>query len=133
MRRPRIGLTTDTVYLPRHGKTYAAQAAAEAYLRAVRAAGGVPVLLPSSGGAEEAVEIASDLDGLLLTGGGDVDPKYFGEDPHPDLRTIDPLRDETEIALCRLAEEWVVPEQDRVECCGVWPDRIPMQYMLHRQ
>jgi putative glutamine amidotransferase len=61
------------------------------------------VLIPSSLGAEAAIEIAGVLDGILLTGGGDVDPAYFGEAPDPDLRTIDPLRDATEIALCRHA------------------------------
>jgi putative glutamine amidotransferase len=105
MARPRIGLTTDTVSLPRHGVGRPGQALAEDYLAAVRAAGGIPVPVPSSAGADEAVEIATTLDGLLLTGGGDVDPRHFGEDPHPDLRTIDPTRDETEIALCRYARD----------------------------
>ena len=109
MTKPRIGLTTDTVFLPRHGRTCPAQAAAEVYLDVVRAAGGIPVMIPSSACAPEAVEIARGLDGLMLTGGGDVDPRHFGEDPHPDLRTIDPARDECEIALCRYADEADVP------------------------
>jgi len=109
MKRPRIGLTTDTVFLPRHGAGYAAQAVAEAYLAAVRAAGGLPVLLPGSAGAGEVLAIAPSLDGVVLTGGGDVDPRHFGEAPHPELRTIDPARDETEIAMCRYARENGVP------------------------
>jgi len=109
MKRPRIGLTTDTVFLPRHGRTFGAQAVAEAYLAVVRAAGGIPVMVPSSEGAAGAVEIARGLEGLLLTGGGDVDPRHFGEDPHYDLRTIDPVRDELEFALCRYADMRDVP------------------------
>jgi putative glutamine amidotransferase len=105
MTRPRIGLTTDTVFLTRQGASRPVQAVAEDYLAVVRAAGGIPVPIPSSAGSDEAMAIARGLDGLLLTGGGDVDPRHFGEDPHPDLRVIDPARDETEIALCRFARD----------------------------
>ncbi|MEN8149627.1 MAG: gamma-glutamyl-gamma-aminobutyrate hydrolase family protein, partial [Planctomycetota bacterium] len=105
MERPLIGVTTDVAFLTRHGATYPAAAVAHAYLDAVRAAGGIPVVLPSSAAPEETLAIASRLDGFLLTGGGDVDPKHFGEDPDPGLRTIDPARDECEIALCRYADD----------------------------
>lgn len=109
MERPLIGVTTDVAFLPRHGATYPAAAVAQAYLDAVRAAGGTPVILPSTASPEEAVAIAARLDGLLLSGGGDVDPRHFGEDPDPGLRTIDPARDGCEIALCRYADGNDVP------------------------
>ncbi|ACA60512.1 peptidase C26 [Candidatus Desulforudis audaxviator MP104C] len=73
----------------------------ESYFRAVEQAGGVPVLLPplSPGlGVGRMVEL---VDGILLAGGGDVDPVFFGEEPLPDTGIITPERDLFEIALVR--------------------------------
>src|SRR5947209_7631961 len=44
-----------------------------------------------------------DLDGILLTGGADIDPALYGEAPHPELGTVDRARDEMELALLRVA------------------------------
>ena len=51
-----------------------------AYAEQVAAAGGVPVLLPPMAGIET---VAGRLDGLVLTGGGDIDPAAYGAEPHP--------------------------------------------------
>ena len=60
--------------------------------------GGVPLILPN---VEEdaASTMAELLDGLLLTGGGDIDPTLFGEEPHPKLGNVIPERDVFELAL----------------------------------
>jgi putative glutamine amidotransferase len=77
----------------------------EAYLQAVLNAGGAPVLLPA-GLPEEALSgLLSRLDGLLLTGGGDIDPARFSGALHSRVYGIDPERDETEIRLVQLAAE----------------------------
>ncbi|WP_099159783.1 gamma-glutamyl-gamma-aminobutyrate hydrolase family protein [Virgibacillus ndiopensis] len=69
-------------------------------INAISRAGGMPVVLPYM--TEEDIEqIASTLDGLYLTGGYDIDPTYFGEEPHPNLGTIIPSRDAFEIALIK--------------------------------
>lgn len=74
------------------------------YLAAVDAAGGFPVVIGY--GTEAAVRRALRLfDGLLLTGGGDVDPAHFGEAPHPALGDVDPERDAFELLAARLAAE----------------------------
>ena len=68
------------------------------YVESVTRAGGDPVRLDPK--VDEAAEIAASFDGLLLTGGGDVDPKLYGESPHPTIRFAgDPGRDEFEIEL----------------------------------
>ena len=66
------------------------------YAEKVTAAGGVPVLLPPVPGIEHAV---GRLDGLILSGGGDIDPALFGERPHPETTVVAPSRDAAELAL----------------------------------
>lgn len=70
---------------------------AGAYCRVVEKAGGIPVLLPPVARLER--PLASFCQGLLLSGGGDFDPAFFGEVPHPALDTVDDERDRWEIAL----------------------------------
>jgi putative glutamine amidotransferase len=72
------------------------------YLRAVEKAGGLPVVL-APGRAEDAGPLLSRLDGLLLTGGADVDPTLYGEPVHETVKRVIPERDAFEIALCREA------------------------------
>ena len=85
------------------------QGIGQAYLSAVIAAGGIPVLLPL--GMDEACLFqALDMaDGLLLAGGVDVAPALFGEEPHPKLGEVDAERDAAELALARRALEIGMP------------------------
>lgn len=69
------------------------------YVRAVLAGGGLPVIFVPDLSRDETVELFGDCDGLLLTGGEDVDPARYGATPHPKLGSIDPRRDENELAL----------------------------------
>lgn len=69
-----------------------------AHCDAIRGAGGIPIIIPYEAG-ESVQVIAEELDGLYLTGGDDIDPHYFNEEPHLALGRIDPLRDEFEIEL----------------------------------
>jgi putative glutamine amidotransferase len=70
------------------------------YADQVAAAGGIPVLLPPFAGIEQA---ARRLDGLVLAGGGDIDPAEFGAQPHPRAGGVRPDRDAAEFALVRAA------------------------------
>lgn len=72
------------------------------YVQAVVAAGGIPVLIPSQKPAN-ASGIYDRIAGLLLAGGPDLDPQYFGEEPVNGLGEITPARDSLELELCRLA------------------------------
>jgi putative glutamine amidotransferase len=64
------------------------------YAEQVAAAGGVPVLLPPLPGVAAAVD---RLDGLLLTGGGDIDPGRYGAQPHPRTGRVSTPRDAAEL------------------------------------
>ena len=73
------------------------------YLHAIKKAGGIPVLIPPLLNEKDLDSIISSLDGVLLSGGGDVDPYYFDEEPQPALGRIDPLRDKLELKLTHKA------------------------------
>jgi putative glutamine amidotransferase len=94
--RPCIGITTaysveqDYYYCRRN------------YIRGVGQAGGVPLLLPPLTDRDEIRTCAGRLDALLLSGGGDLHPLLFGEQPHWQLGEFDPERDEFEIQMLRL-------------------------------
>ncbi|WP_188454311.1 gamma-glutamyl-gamma-aminobutyrate hydrolase family protein [Virgibacillus oceani] len=68
-------------------------------INAIAGAGGMPVMLPYLLADEDVGQLASTIDGLYLTGGYDIDPTYFTEEPHPNLGTIIPSRDAFEIPL----------------------------------
>jgi putative glutamine amidotransferase len=72
---------------------------AQDYVDAVLAAGGVPFIIPYLSGKLEIQQVSEMLDGIILTGGGDIDPTLFGEEPIPQLGSIDPLRDDFEVKL----------------------------------
>ena len=71
------------------------------YLESIRRAGGEPVEIGAN--IDGSLDILSRADGLLLTGGGDVDPALYGEAPHPTFEAAEPGRDEFEIALVHAA------------------------------
>ena len=100
--RPRIGITTSTLERAPEGAIAVSTATHLSYARCVYDAGGLPLLLPNLPAAD-ADEVLGCLDGLLLSGGGDLDPAHWGEAPHPALGLIDPVRDTYEIALVNAA------------------------------
>jgi len=76
------------------------------YPAAIAASGGLPVELARDAGAEEIIE---RLDGLVLTGGADVDPERYGQAPDERLGTVEKDRDEWELALLAAAERRGIP------------------------
>lgn len=97
--RPRIGLTCSV----RADAPAPVHELSDAYVRAVVAAGGLPLLLPAVGGEDLAAEMLAGVDGLLLTGGVDVDPAWYGQEPSPRLGRVSPERDALELPLARVA------------------------------
>jgi putative glutamine amidotransferase len=96
--RPVVGITS---YAPEQVSWGAWEVPAAlvplAYVDAIEHAGGRPVIVPPS---DEGVEETLDaLDGLLLSGGEDIDPTHYGADPHPETAGVRPDRDRAELAL----------------------------------
>jgi putative glutamine amidotransferase len=101
MRRPIIGITT---YGRDEDNRFRLPCL---YVDAVRRAGGVTVLIPP--GEEPGEEIFSVVDGVILAGGGDVDPALYGGRKHETIYSVDAERDKTELALVRHLVESNVP------------------------
>lgn len=75
----------------------------EKYIQAIQIAGGVPIILPPSIESEELNNLIQHLDGILITGGGDIAIEKFNGQPHPSINDIDSQRDDLEINLVNLA------------------------------
>lgn len=77
------------------------------YVDGVVGGGGIPMVLPPI--VEMAEKVVGRIDGLLLSGGSDLDPSYYGEEPVPELNPTIPKRDAFEMALVEHALERGVP------------------------
>jgi putative glutamine amidotransferase len=104
----------------------------EDYRQAILHAGGDPRVVDASMSVEAALK---GIDGLLLTGGGDVAPSRYGEAPHPAVVEAEPGRDDFEIALVNAARERKLPifaicrgiQVLNVACGGTLVQDIPTQ------
>jgi putative glutamine amidotransferase len=80
------------------------------YTDRVDAAGGIPLLLPASAaGTADPHAVLDRVEALLLSGGADLDPALYGQEPEPGTTNFRRARDEFEIALCRAAIERGMP------------------------
>jgi len=87
-----------------------AVASTTAYLEALQRAGADPVIVPPIALDEaQAGERLARFDGLLLTGGGDIDPVLYGQETRPEVAHVSPVRDGFEIPLVRAAIDRGVP------------------------
>ncbi|MBR4650442.1 MAG: membrane dipeptidase [Prevotella sp.] len=81
----------------------------EAYYKQVVAAGGVPVIIPPVTDVSVVVNTLEHLDALILTGGGDYNPLWCGEEPSSKLHNINAVRDSAELLITRLAYNRQIP------------------------
>lgn len=82
---------------------------AETYYSSVLQAGGTPVILPPVEDRDALITVLDSLDGILFTGGGDLNPLYLGEEPVRELHGINARRDLQELLLVRLAFDRQIP------------------------
>ena len=104
MTKPLIGIGSDISVSP--GKRDRAFAYTT-YIEALRRAGAVPVIIPPQ--PENARDLIDDLDGVVLAGGDDFDPSVYGEEKHPTVEPMDPRRQESDLALAKIARERGIP------------------------
>ena len=109
-RHPIIGLTTYLEQAKQGVWDVRAAFLPQQYFEAVTASGAIAVLLPPQpASADAAAAVLDGLDGLILTGGLDVQPELYGAQRHPLTDPARPDRDEWEMALFRGAEERRMP------------------------
>ena len=82
---------------------------AEGYYKKVVAAGGVPLLIPPMDDTATIINTLDRIDGLILSGGGDYNPLFCGEEPSPRLHSINGERDLPELLITRLAYNRQIP------------------------
>jgi gamma-glutamyl-gamma-aminobutyrate hydrolase PuuD len=99
--RPVIGITTYAEEVSWTGWTEPAAFTPLAYVRSVEHAGGRPLLVPPS---DDAIDETLDvLDGIVFSGGGDLDPETYGAEPHAETGDVYPERDSAELKLLQAA------------------------------
>jgi putative glutamine amidotransferase len=98
--KPVIGITTYLTRAAWGAWDLEAALVPAAYVRAVVSAGGVPLLVPPGASAEETLDA---IDGLVFSGGSDLDPELYGEEAHPETDGVVRERDDFELELMRAA------------------------------
>lgn len=81
----------------------------EQYYMSVVRAGGTPVIIPPVADKDVIINTLDMIDGLVLTGGGDINPLWAGEEPSPRLHGINHMRDKAELLTVRLAYNRQIP------------------------
>jgi putative glutamine amidotransferase len=110
MKRPLIAITIDSSESPDHYESPCN------YSTAVEKAGGLPVLLPFRTDLSLIPSYVDHFDGIVFSGGDDLDPALYGEARHPKAIPIDPARQKFELALLAEVEKRRVPALG--VCCG---------------
>jgi putative glutamine amidotransferase len=106
--RPIIGITSRQPFIETSGGRLRANVVNQAYTAAVIRSGGTPILLPPVD-PDEAPRLLDRLDGLVLSGGGDIDPRLYQGKYHDDMYMIDDSRDLFEFALVGEAQSRKMP------------------------
>jgi gamma-glutamyl-gamma-aminobutyrate hydrolase PuuD len=100
-KRPVIGISAyDVPVTFGQWKNFQAVLAPAGYSRSVTAAGGLPVVIPPVDGSAELLDL---LDGVVFTGGSDLNPATYGQEAHPETVGFHDVRDRAELALVREA------------------------------
>lgn len=107
MPAPVIGLTTRNTKDLKYDHSLVTSP--KTYPTAIVKAGGIPLLIPTNLTPDTYAELLNRLDGIIFTGGGDIDISHFQGQPHPKIYGIDAERDQQEISLVRMAAQTGLP------------------------
>jgi putative glutamine amidotransferase len=109
-KRPVIGICTALEHAQWGAWSRSAALLPWEYIAQIQRAGGLALMIPPDPQlTENADELLDQLDGLILAGGADVDPKTYGSEAHPETKGTVPARDEAELALTQAAVERDMP------------------------
>ncbi|WP_300790394.1 gamma-glutamyl-gamma-aminobutyrate hydrolase family protein [uncultured Bacteroides sp.] len=79
------------------------------YFKSIYEAGGIPIVIPPSDDLTILSNLLDSLDGILLSGGADINPLFLGEDPVRELHNINPYRDRQELMIVKMAADRQIP------------------------
>lgn len=105
-RKPLVGLTTTRGRNSFGNPTFTVNAT---YVQSIVSAGGLPVLIPLDLPPDDMQVLTARLDGILFTGGDDIDPRRYGSQPHPKVSGVDARRDQVEDHLVHYAIQTNMP------------------------
>ena len=106
--RPIIGITSQPKQAISASGNLDSHVIGHTYTDGVLRAGGIPVILPPVAN-EDVATLVDRLDGIVFTGGGDMDPGRYGEETHPEVRKVNAVRDGFELLLVHEAKERRLP------------------------
>jgi putative glutamine amidotransferase len=106
MPKPVIGITTSRMTNPSRRPAFGTNVP---YVKSIADAGGLPVLVPLNLSNEDLDLLLLRLDGILFTGGYDIDPRQYGNHPHPKVEGVDADRDRMEIHLVQVLIQFSKP------------------------
>ncbi|MEM9464349.1 MAG: gamma-glutamyl-gamma-aminobutyrate hydrolase family protein [Actinomycetota bacterium] len=109
MTKPLIGVCGEFAEVDVYDVRTSVHFSMPAYARSVERAGGIPVILPITDDERVIDALINRLDGVLVTGGVDIDPAAYGQEPVPELDETQPHRDRFEFELIRRLVERNVP------------------------
>ena len=98
MLSPLIGITTYQAE-NQYGQPIAA--IGQYYINAISQAGGLPILVPVSLPADQLAALTARLDGIIFSGGGDIDPASYGAESTPEVKLVNPVRDQAEFQMVK--------------------------------
>ena len=113
---PVIGITCMDLQAPESPARYAQN---QSYVSAVQKAGGAPFLIPHIAQVDLLSALYERCDGILLPGGGDVEPSLYHQRPRPGLRSVSRVRDEMEMLLVQWALDPDAPKPLLGICRGI--------------
>lgn len=110
----------------------------KSYLDEIMASGAVPYVLPLTSDEETISEILSHIDGIIFSGGSDINPNYYGKEDTGKSKEINPLRDECEETYIKIALKKDMPilgicrgmQALNVFCGGSLIEDIPSEYKV---